>query len=92
MKKGGNADGEKNKRAEKSDFGTCSARFRNWNSYSCNQNDYREYPIGKGEGNLPNKSITNSVCKNNMIKEILKLVLSIIWLIIIVVGLFLIVL
>lgn len=40
MKEGGNADGEKNKRAEKSDIGTYPARFGNRYSHSGNQNDY----------------------------------------------------
>ena len=34
MKKGGKADGQKNKRAEKSGVSTYPARFRNWNSHS----------------------------------------------------------
>ena len=92
MKKGGNADGEKNKKAEKSDCGTYSASTWNRYSHSSNQNGYWEYHVSKGEGNLPNASITKSICEINMKKEIFKLVLSIIWLIIIVMGLFLIVL
>ena len=40
MKKGGNADGEKNKRAEKSGIGTHSAHTRNRNSHCSNQNDF----------------------------------------------------
>ena len=40
-----------------------------------------------GEGNLPCLKITQSVCKINMIKNVLKLVVAVIWLVIIVVGL-----
>lgn len=48
QRKEGKANGKENKRAEKSGFGTYSARLRNWNSYCYNQNDYREYPVNRG--------------------------------------------
>lgn len=54
MKKGGNADGGKNRRAEKSGISTHSAHVRNWNSHSRYKNGYWEYPVIKGEGNLSN--------------------------------------
>ena len=53
MKKGGNADGQKNRQADKSGSSTYTTCLGNWNSHSRNQNDYREHPIGYGEGNLP---------------------------------------
>lgn len=52
QRKEGKANGKENKRAEKSGFGTYSARLRNWNSYCYNQNDYREYPVNRG-GAIP---------------------------------------
>lgn len=64
MKKGGNADGQENKRAEKSDIGTHSARFRNWNTHSRNQNGYREYPIRQRGGKPPHLKY-NIVCLQN---------------------------
>jgi len=42
-----------------------------------------------GEGNLPEAIILKSVCKINMVKQILKLVAAVVWLVIVVVGLFL---
>lgn len=53
MRKGGNADGQENRQADKSGTNTHTTCPRNWNSHRGNQNDYREYPIGSGEGNLP---------------------------------------
>ena len=59
MKKGGNADGQKNKRAEKSGISTHSAHVRNRNPHSSNQNGYREYPISnRGEKSPLRKNIT----------------------------------
>ena len=57
MKEGGNADGQKNRQADKSGSSTYSACTRNRNSHSSNQNDYREYLIKQGEGNLPSIKI-----------------------------------
>ena len=51
--RGGKADGEKIKRAEKSGNSTYPAHFRNWNAHRSNQNDYREHPIKGGEGKPP---------------------------------------
>ena len=48
-----NADGQKNRQADKSGTSTHSTCLRNWNSHSRNQNGNREYPIGFGEENLP---------------------------------------
>lgn len=45
MKKGGNADGQKNRQADKSSSRTYTTCLRDWNSHSSNQNDYREYLI-----------------------------------------------
>ena len=45
MKKGGNADGQKNRQADKSGTSTYTTCLRDWNSHSSNQNDYREYLI-----------------------------------------------
>ena len=53
MRKGGNADGQENRQADKSGKSTYTTCPWNWNSHSSNQNDYREYPIRNGEGNLP---------------------------------------
>ena len=52
-----NADGQKNRQADKSGSSTYSACTRNRNSHSSNQNDYREYLIKQGEGNLPSIKI-----------------------------------
>lgn len=48
-----NADGQKNRQADKSGSSTYTTCLGNRNSHSCCQNGYRKYPIGSGEGNLP---------------------------------------
>ena len=48
-----NADGQENRQAGEDCKVTHTTCLRDWNSHSSNQNDYREYPIGSGEGNLP---------------------------------------
>ncbi len=45
MKKGGNADGQKNRQADKSGTSTYTTCLRDWNSHSRSKNDNREYLI-----------------------------------------------
>lgn len=83
-------DGQKNRQADKSGSSTYTTCLRNRNAPRSNQNDYREYPIRTGEGNLPYlKNISKSICKINMIKNISKLVITIVWFLIVVIGLIL---
>lgn len=90
----GGADGEKNTQAGEGCPSSHTACARNWNSYRGDQHDRSELPISKGEGDLPNATISKSICKINMkkgvIKEIFKLVVAMVWFVIVVVGLFLI--
>lgn len=58
MKKGGSADGQKNRQADKSGTNTYTACTRNRNSHSRSKNGNREYLINQGERNLPDKNIT----------------------------------
>ena len=48
-----NADGQENRQADKSGTSTYTTCLRNWNSLRRHKDDYREYPIRNGEGNLP---------------------------------------
>ena len=93
MKEGGNADGQKNRQADKSGSSTYTTCLRDWNSHSSNQNDCREYPIATGEGTPPVKiyhiSIAESMKKRKLIREVVKAVAMILWLIVVVVGLIL---
>lgn len=45
MKKGGNADGQKNRQADKSGTSTYTTCLRDWNSHSRSKNGNREYLI-----------------------------------------------
>ena len=48
-----NADGQKNRQADKSGTSTYTACLGNRNSHRGNQNDYREHPVKDGEGKPP---------------------------------------
>ena len=50
-------------------IGTYTTCLRDWNSHRRNQNDYREYPIRSGEGNLPYSKNTIVCLKNQYDKE-----------------------
>ena len=64
-----NADGQKNRQADRSGSSTYTTCLRDWNSHRRNQNDYREYPIRSGEGNLPYSKNTIVCLKNQYDKE-----------------------
>ena len=67
-----NADGQKNRQADKSGSSTYTTCPRSWNSHRRNQNDYREYPIGSGGGNPPLPKNTIVHLKNQYDKKYFK--------------------